>query len=93
VTIDDGRDNKPPTKRRRRNRLVTNVTVKLARNKLIVTFRLRRRARVGVVAKRGNRVVGRRRMRTMKKGRVRIVLPFRGRKPPTKLEINARPVG
>jgi hypothetical protein len=96
VTVNDGSapdGDRPPNKRRRSRRLVTNVSVKLARNKLIVTFRLRARARVGVVARRGGRVIGRRRVRTMKKGRVRIVLPFRGRKPPTKLQIIARPVG
>jgi hypothetical protein len=55
-------------------------------------FRVRARARVGVIAKRGHRVVGRRAMRVMNKGRARIVLRYRGRQPPTQLKIVAHAV-
>jgi hypothetical protein len=47
---------------------------------------------VGVIAKRGRRVVGRRAMRVMNKGRARIVMRYRGRQPPTELKIVAHAV-
>ena len=91
VVVDDG-DTSSPT----RKRLVTNVRAIFrreasGRRKLIVKFRLTRRARVRVSAKRGRRVIAESRARTLRRGRRKVVMPVRGKKPPTSLKLIARP--
>ena len=87
---------KPKPKRKgrskkRRARLMYRVAVVRRGKRLIVSFRLRARARVAIAAKRGRAVVSRARTRTLRKGRRRIVLRFKGR-PPTALRIVVRPL-
>ena len=85
----------PPKKRgkprRRHRRLLDRVKVRRLKRRLIVSFRVRARARVAIAAKRGRRVVSRSRSRAMRPGRRRVVLRFKG-KPPTALRIVVRPL-
>lgn len=91
VVVEDGQ---LPTGQRKR--LVKNVRaifrrVRSGRRELIVKFRLTRRARVRVSAKRGRDVIAKSRARTLRRGRRKVVLPVRGTKPPTSLKLVARP--
>jgi hypothetical protein len=93
VVIEDGDDTPTPV----RKRLVKNVRAiftrtRSGRRKLIVRFRLTRRAVVSVAAKRGRRLIGSTRPRTLRRGRRQVVLPVRGKEPPTSLKLVARPV-
>lgn len=91
------RDPAPPPRRARgrrpARRLLTHLRVRRARGRLVVSFRLARSARVRFVARRGRRVVARRTTRALRKGRRRVSLRYRGRRPPTDLNIVVRPVG
>jgi hypothetical protein len=92
VVVTDGDSTVP-----KRRRLVKNVKAIFrrtlsGRRKLIVLFRLTRRANVRVSAKRGRRVIARTPLRTMRRGRRKVVLPIRGKTPPSSLKIVARPI-
>lgn len=92
VEVTDGDSTVP-----KRRRLVKNVKAIFrrelsGRRKLIVLFRLTRRANVRVSAKRGRRVIARTPLRTLRRGRRKVVLPIRGKTPPSSLKIVARPV-
>ncbi len=81
----------------KRRRLVKNVKAIFrrelsGRRKLIVLFRLTRRANVRVSAKRGRRVIARTPLQKMRRGRRKVVLPIRGKTPPSSLKIVARPI-
>ena len=84
---------RPATKNRKPRRLLDRVKVlrRAKPKRLIITFRLRARARVAIAAKRGRRVVSRSRSRAMRPGRRRVVLPFKG-SPPNQLRIVVRPL-
>jgi hypothetical protein len=73
--------------------LLVGLKARRVGRRLVLRFRLRARARVLVTALRGRRVVGRLRSRALRPGKRRIVLSFRGRRPPTQLKIVVRPVG
>jgi hypothetical protein len=90
IVIDD------PTAPRRNpptgtQRLLKDVKAMRKGRKLVVSFRLTARARVAITAKRGNKVIARTRMRTLRKGRRTLVLRFRG-KPPGSLKVIVRRV-
>ena len=90
VVVTDGEGTVPT-----RKRIVKNVKAifrrKLSgRRKLIVKFRLTRRAKVRVAAKRGRKVIARTPLRTMRRGRRKVVLRIRGKTPPSSLKIVAR---
>jgi hypothetical protein len=92
VVVEDGDDTPTPT----RKRLVKNVRAIFTRTrsggrKLIVRFRLTRRAEVSVAAKRGRTLIGRTRPQTLRRGLRQLVLPVRGKQPPTSLKLIARP--
>lgn len=74
-------------------RLLVGLKARRTGRRLVLRFRLRARARVLVAAMRGRRVVGRLRSRPLRPGRRRLVISFRGRRPPTQLKIVVRPVG
>lgn len=83
----------PPAKRPTR-RLMTNVAVRRRRGRvLVISFRLTDRASVTVIARRGRRVVARKSMRARGKGAHRLVVRYRGKRPPTSLKIVVRPAG
>ena len=86
VVIDDSEPRSDP-----RPRLLKNVRAVRRGQRLIVSFRLTARARVALIAKRGRRVIARTPMRTLRKGRRRLVLRFRGR-PPSSLKVVVRRV-
>ena len=91
VVVTDG-DRTSPT----RTRLVKNVRAvfrptRTGRRLLIVRFRLTRRAEVSIAAKRGRTLIGRTRPQTLRAGRQKLVLPVRGKEPPTSLKLIARP--
>jgi hypothetical protein len=73
--------------------LLVGLKARRTGRRLVLSFRLRARARVLVTALRGKRVVGRLRSRALRPGARRLVVTFRGRKPPTELKIVVRPVG
>jgi hypothetical protein len=87
-------DERAPAKRpaRRGKPLLRHVSVTRSRRGLIITFTLRKPARVAVVARRGKRVVARTRMLRLRRGRRTLLLPYTRTKLPTKLRIVARPV-
>jgi hypothetical protein len=90
-----------PAKRRRpkpsattpARRLLVGLKARRSGRRLVLSFRLRVRARVLVTALRGTQVVARVRSRPLRPGARRLVIRFRGRKPPTQLKIVVRPVG
>jgi len=87
-------DDREPARPRRKRPLLRKVVVRTARNgDLIVTFTLARAARVALEARRGQKLVGSTRARTLRAGRRQLVLRYSGRKLPTKLKIIARPAG
>ena len=74
-------------------RLLVGLRATREGRRMVLRFRLKKRARVLVTAVRGTQVVGRLRSRALRPGRRRLVVPFRGSKPPTQLKIVVRPVG
>jgi len=72
-------------------RLLTGLKVRRRGRKLVLRFDLSTRARVLVTAVRGGRVVGRATSAPLPAGRGRLVLRFRGPKPPERLKIVVRP--
>lgn len=64
-----------------------------ARGRLVVSFRLRRAARVTISAKLGKRTVGRTRTRKLKRGARRLVVRYRARRVPSRMRILARETG
>ncbi|HEV2813188.1 MAG TPA: hypothetical protein VGW10_08060, partial [Solirubrobacteraceae bacterium] len=74
-------------------RLLVGLKARRTGRRLVLSFRLRARARVFVTALRGERIVGRLSSRPLRPGARRLVVTFRGRKPPTQLKIVVRPVG
>ena len=74
------------------SRLLEQVKVSVRRGRLIVSFRLNAEARVRAEARTGRRLVGSGRARVMKKGPGRLVIRYRGKRPPKQLRIIARPV-
>ena len=87
VVIDDSE----PRETRTGQRLLKNVRAVRRGQKLIVSFRLTAKARVGLTAKRGRRVIAKTGMRTLRRGRRQLVLRFRGR-PPSSLKVVVRRV-
>jgi hypothetical protein len=82
----------PPAKRPTTSqRLLRNVRVKMIRGRLIISFRLVAPARVGAQARTAGRLVGRLRERLLAPGRRTLVLRYRGRRPPTQLQLIVRP--
>lgn len=78
----------PPSSEQRRRiaALIAHVRSRLrGRHELVLSFQLRRRARVGIVGRRGAQVVARARLRKLRPGRRAIVLRVDPRRWPTKL--------
>jgi hypothetical protein len=89
---------KPKTKPRQdagkaAQRLLVGLKARRTGRRLVLSFRLKARARVFVTALRGTRVVARVRSRALKPGARRLVVRFRGQRPPTQLKIVVSPVG
>jgi hypothetical protein len=90
---------KPPPRRRpgskprapKPRRMVRDLRVRVGRGRVFISFRLLARARVGARAMSGRRTVGRLKARLMRPGNRRLIVRYRGRKPPTKLQIIVRP--
>jgi len=77
-------------KRKHRKRLLKGLKVKSkGRAALRISFRLTARARVSIYATRDGRVVGTTGTRTLRRGKRKLVLRFRGR-PPSNLKVTAR---
>lgn len=76
----------------RRTALLRDVKARLIRGTLTyeVRFRLTRRARVGLVARRGRKVVARARTRTLKPGRHRLRVKLQRKRWPTKISVATR---
>jgi hypothetical protein len=83
---------RPAGKRPSTTRLLRNVKVRVLRGRLVITFRLISRARVAARALRAGRLVGRTRARLMRRGRGRVVLRYKGARPPSQLQLIVRPV-
>jgi hypothetical protein len=81
-----------PTPPAAQPRLLRNVKVRVLKGRLVISFRLIASARVAVRAMRGHRLVGRTAARLMRKGQGRVVLRYRGNRPPTQLQLIVRPV-
>lgn len=80
-----------PTRRvRRLPALITKVRSRVRGLRLTVTFTLRRRARVQLLAKRGRRTVAKTRKRTLRPGRRRLQLRLNRKRYPTRLAFSAR---
>jgi hypothetical protein len=77
---------------RRRSLLVSNVRVRVELGQLLVACRLSGPARVSAIAITGARVVGRARWQSFRGGTCRLVVPFRGTRPPARLRIVALPL-
>jgi len=74
-------------------RLLRNLRVRRRRGALLLTFRLAAPARVSVVGRRGRRIVtAPHAARLLAPGLRRLVVRYRGRRPPTRLQIVVRPV-
>jgi hypothetical protein len=74
--------------------LIAHVHARLrGRHELVLSFQLRRRARVGIVGRRGRRVVARARPRALRPGRRAIALRVDPRRWPTKLRFVTRELG
>lgn len=67
-------------------RLLKEVKSKLKGKRLIISFRIVRPARVGIVAKRSGRVVARARMKKFEPGRGKLTLRIEPKRYPTKLD-------
>ena len=90
VEIDDSAEGAPaPTDI---GRLLKDLKVRRKRGALVITFRLTERARVAAIALRGDKLAGRTRLRTMPKGKGKLVLRFKGKKPPSNLKLVVKPV-
>lgn len=87
-TVDEG----GTPRQGRPGRVLSGLRIRRSRRRLIVTFRLSRSARVALRASRGGRVVARRPLRTLSRGRRRLVLRYRGKRPPTGLRVVVRPL-
>jgi hypothetical protein len=72
-------------------RLLSKLAVRRRGHRLVVSFRLRRAAVVVLTGRIGRRVVARHTTRTLAAGRRRVVVRFRGRRPPARLSIAVRP--
>jgi hypothetical protein len=71
--------------------LIAHVRARLhGRHELVLSFQLRRRARVGIVGRRGGRVVARARSRALRPGRRAIALRVDPRRWPTRLRFVTR---
>ena len=88
----------PPPKRtrahrghRKATRLVSHVHVKVDIGRLIVTFHLSAPARIQIEGRTKGRVIASAGPRVMRKGRARMILTYRGARPPAQLRIIARP--
>jgi hypothetical protein len=73
--------------------VMRGVRVRVFRGRVVIYFRLVKRARVSARALRGRKLVGVAAARLMKAGRGSLVLRYRGAKPPNQLQIVVRPVG
>jgi hypothetical protein len=73
-------------------RLLRNVKVRVLKGRLVISFRLIASARVAVRAMRGHKLVGRTAARLMRRGKGKVVLRYRGKRPPTQLQLIVRPV-
>jgi hypothetical protein len=74
-------------------RLMRGVKVRAVKGGLVIDFVLAARAKVAVVALRGKQNVGATAPKMFKPGHGRIVVHYRGAKPPTNLKITARRSG
>jgi hypothetical protein len=89
---------RPPTRHGHRHhakpprQLMSHVRVKVERGRLIVSFRLSAPARVRIEPRSHGHLVGARRSRVLPKGRARMVVPYRGSRPPGQLRIVVRPL-
>jgi hypothetical protein len=72
--------------------VLRGVRVKVLRGRLLISFRLVAPARVSARAMRAGKLVGRSSARLLKAGRGSLVVPYRGAKPPSQLQIIVRPV-
>ena len=72
-------------------RLMRNVRVRVQRGRLIITFSLAAPARVGARASTAGRTLGRVGARLLGKGKRTLVLRYRGKRPPTQLQLIVRP--
>jgi hypothetical protein len=77
--------------RPRIGRLLLRPRVHVERGRLVITFFLTARASVAVRALTGSRLVGAMAARTLARGNRRMVVHYRGRRPPTQLQIIVRP--
>jgi hypothetical protein len=69
--------------------MLTGLKVRRHGHRLVLTFRLSDRARVLIRGRIRNRLVAHA-TRTLDAGRVRLVIPFSGHRPPTRLAIVVR---
>lgn len=95
VIVDQPKPPPPPRRpgtrpRPKPRQLVSRVSVTRLGRSLVIKFRLAAPARIAVSARVGRRLVGTRRFRRLARGRHRVVLPYSGRRLPTKLKIVAR---
>jgi hypothetical protein len=81
---------KPKRKPAQPERLLHDVTVKAIKHGLAIEFNLKARATVAVAASRGTRRLGSTKPRVFPRGHGRIILRYKGAKPPTNLRITAR---
>jgi hypothetical protein len=72
--------------------VLRGVRVKVLRGRLLISFRLIAPARVSARALRAGKLVGRSSARLLKAGHGSLVVPYRGAKPPSQLQIIVRPV-
>ena len=91
TTVDQPKLEPKPEANKPRRRILTNLRVVRRKRALLVKFRLRRKARVAVIARRKGKVVGKVGFRKLRKGKRKLIVRFRG-KPPTKLKVVVRPV-
>lgn len=82
---DEGKEDSTP------KRLMTNVQVVRKSRRMRVRYTLADNARVSILAKRGGRTLGRRKMRTYQKGRHSVPVKLRSRRAPTQLKVTVRP--
>jgi hypothetical protein len=83
----------PDPQPRRLKPLLRNVRVHMRGHVLILTFRLVRKARVGLVGKRRGRVVAKTKVRLMRPGKRRLKMRLNPKHWPTKLQFKAREPG
>lgn len=82
----------PPPRRHRKPLLMRDVRVRVERGELVVLCKLSAPARVSATATRAGRVVGRTGWKRFRRGRCRLVIPYRGAKPPAELRLIAVPL-